>query len=119
MIRLNNTERYLLRLLLAGNKNLESFTLFRRMKVSFSEFSSTLRTLKSKDLINEQDNRIFLSVQGMQLTFLDNTYNSSKKWREIPHSLLGKKIDINEPYIPNIKKLDIETFPLAIKFLRK
>lgn len=31
----------------------------------------------------------------------------------------GKTHNANEPYIPNISKLDIKAFPLAIKLLKK
>ncbi|WP_421292605.1 hypothetical protein [Aeromonas taiwanensis] len=119
MIKLNNTEQTLLKTLLTSNKSLESFTLFKRMKISFSEFSSTLRSLKNKALIEERENRIYLSENGTQIAFFEKTVQTEKKWRTIPAKMQGKTHNANEPYIPNISKLDIKAFPLAIKFLKK
>ncbi|KOG94010.1 hypothetical protein ACK3Z9_07265 [Aeromonas caviae] len=118
-MKLNNTEQAFLRILLMSNRSLESFTLFKRMKISFSEFSSTLRLLKTKSLVEEKENRIYLSEDGIRVAFLEKTVKTERKWRDIPIKMQGKKHETNEPYIPNISKLDINFFPLAIKFLKK
>lgn len=118
-MKLNNTEQVFLRTLLMSNKSLESFTLFKRMKISFSEFSLTLRLLKTKSLVEEKENRIYLSEDGVRIAFSEKTVKTERKWRDIPLKMQGKKYETNEPYIPNISKLDIKYFPLAIKFLKK
>lgn len=113
MKKLNELQNTLLKLLYSSYGKLDSYTLFKRSRVSFSEFTKALIYLINKNYITDNDHVIQLTDQGIA-----NIYNNfspsevSKKWREIPTELKLEKMDANDLYIPSASLLDEKTFKL-------
>lgn len=115
MKHLNRVHRKLLSDLLKAHGKLDSFTLFKRSKVSFSEFASATRFLFDAQLTEEDEDNVILSKKGKEyITSIEITQEGQYKWREIPNTLKINSIDIDEPYIPNIELLDKRTFNIKL-----
>ncbi|CAI9388468.1 MULTISPECIES: hypothetical protein [Citrobacter] len=109
----NNVELQLLYLLLKSHNQLDSFTAFKRMRISFAEFSKTLYNLKQLKLIEELDKKIKLTKTGYVRAFTEYSSKTDKKWREVPSTFKLNEYDIDEPYLPNLRLLDPIKFPIA------
>lgn len=102
----------ILRVLFNSSGRLDSFTLFRRMKVSFKEFTIAINTMLETGLLVKEENIIYLSETGRKevLSHAKAYSPKIKPWREIPSKMLGQKLHVDEPYIPSIRLLDKKTF---------
>lgn len=117
---IRNNEYTMLSLIYKANKNIDSFTLFKRSKINFPGFTKIISSLSEKRLIGEDEDKIYLTKEGIRLTSI---YNSSlslngAEWRKIPNEMTGKKISTNEFYIPSIKNLDKRSFQLIQEDLK-
>ena len=111
MKHLNQTHRKLLSDLLKGYGKRDSFTLFKKSGISFSDFTLATRFLFDEKLAEENETHILLTETGKKLiSRLEMTQEGQYKWREIPKNLKTNPIEVNEPYIPNIELLDKRTF---------
>ena len=112
MKRINISHKKLLAVLLKANGKLDSFTLFKRSKSSFAEFSVVSRVLFEEKLAEEDGNdNILLTKTGRDYIISTKTsHNGEHKWREVPETFKTNVIDAGEPYVPNIELLDKSTF---------
>ena len=112
MKKLNNIERAVLYQLYKSNRNLDAFTLFKRLKVGFSEFRKSLNTLSKFELLIEEGHRIKLSASGAELISSYGKISSSEEleWREVPARFKTELVSPNKPYVPSKKMLDKRTF---------
>lgn len=113
-MKINKIEHKLLAILYEANKVLDSFTLFRRIKITFPAFSKSIISLLSKGLIEEQGDNIKLTKLGIEVTaaYRKTTPWDIPSWRQIPQNMQKRKISFQEPYIPSIKKIDKRTFQM-------
>jgi hypothetical protein len=115
MNNLNSSKKNILQLLFKSYYNLDSFTLFKRSKLSFSLYSLIIRQLLSDGFITEEDNNIVLTNKAK--TFIITTRSESGKsnsWREIPAIYKTNEVSIDEPYVPSIRRLDKRTFKIPV-----
>jgi hypothetical protein len=76
--------------LLKSSKGLDAFTFFRRLGISFSEFSKITRTLCDKNLIKEEIDDFFVITQdGITQVTKRNTYKKTRPWREVPKRFIA------------------------------
>jgi hypothetical protein len=103
---------HLLSLLFKAYGTLDSYTLFRRSKLSFSVFTESVNNLVQNQLVNEIDNSLSLSRAGKEFVLNNNFMLSTvkKPWRQVPDSFIGSKLRLEELYIPSISALDKKTF---------
>ena len=104
--------RKLLCLLMKANRELDSFTLFRRSKLSFSDFAATINQLTKEKYIAESEKKLKLTPKGVSVVAVYYRHNGSitKEWREVPSKYRSTQLDVNSPYVPSIRLLDTRTF---------
>lgn len=111
MNQVNKTEREILVILSKGNKELDSFTLFKRLRTSFAEFSQSVNSLLKESYIKEDGNKVRLTSKGNELVLIGNKCSDSNKpWRNIPDRFIKNSIPAYEPYAPSRKLLDERSF---------
>ncbi|WP_028869677.1 hypothetical protein [Psychromonas arctica] len=112
-MKLNKSELATLNVLMKSSKGLDTFTLFRRLNFSFSEYSKIIRILSGKGMINEhQEDFLKITLIGKKYITQQNKVISDKPWRKVPTHFLGEKLTKNSLYIPSIKLLDKKTFKI-------
>ncbi len=111
MNQISKTEREILVILSKGNKELDSFTLFKRLRTSFAEFSRSVNSLLQKSYIKENGNKVRLTPKGSELVIIGNkSSDGNKQWRNIPDRFVKNSISAYEPYVPSRKLLDESSF---------
>lgn len=101
-MKLGRIELNILKALFKSPAGLESFTLFRRFKISFPEFLSSINRLDGLGLVLIEGQRIKILDKGERL--ISGSYFGPKlkpKWREVPERFVGKKIEVGDFYIPS------------------
>lgn len=109
-MRLSKIDRKLLVTLFKGNRELDAFTLFRRMKIPFFEFSSSLKSLEAAGLIQERDERISITSIGINTFISNDTLAHEKPWRNVPERYQRTRLMDTEMYVPSLRLLDSRTF---------
>lgn len=113
MKHLDKTHHRLLTLLFKSSGRLDSYTLFKRSKLSFSEFSKAVMLLISEEYITEDDNHVSMSDKGKKhMLGVTTDRHGERPWRSLPDKYKLKLVSIDEPYIPDIKLLDKKTFKI-------
>lgn len=108
---LNKLQNKMLQSMYKSNRILDSFTLFKRMKISFSEFSHAINKLISENLIEEKGHELRVTLKGAQYVLsIGSVENANKTWREVPEKLQIERLKANDFYIPSSKLLDDNTF---------
>lgn len=90
-------------------KQLEDFTLFKRIKVSFTKIYYSLNRLNEAGLIIDEDGVISITETGKKdvvSIFTRMLHGHDQAWREIPSKFTQPKLDKDSYYIPNISLLD-------------
>lgn len=87
-MKLNNIEKLFISTLFNSNKKLDPFTIFKRMKVSFPEYTKTYNNLIEKQLIEESNDKISLSKKGMDAALI-NANALSRHWRDTPKKIFN------------------------------
>jgi predicted transcriptional regulator len=115
-MKLTKGESETLNILMKSSRGLDAFSLFRRTKVSFTEFSKTIRELTKYDFITEiKDDFYTITKDGQTYITKANRIAKDRPWRDVPKRFLGKKIKNNDFYIPSLKLLDKKTFNIPKK----
>lgn len=109
-MKLSDTNRKFLGILFNGNRDLDAFTLFKRMKISFFEFSRALRTLQEAGYVAESGNRIKITPLGIDLIAIKRTSATDNPWRKVPSEFSRAKLNNDEMYVPSVRLLDKITF---------
>lgn len=97
----------------SSHKTLDSFTLFRKSKVSFPNFSTSLQKLTELEFIAVDGYQVILTPKGkLQSQFIDLR-------RKDKQSIPTYQVDVPKPqfYIPSIKRLDKVTFAKVLDLL--
>lgn len=105
----NKVKIIILKILYSSSQSrLDSYSIFRRTRISFIEFSKHISALRTKGYI-EGDSLIISLTEGGR-DFLLRNYTAfqdrEKSWRKVPKSMLGPKLEINYKYVPSKKLLD-------------
>lgn len=107
--KIESSHKKILSILLKANGKLDSFTLFKRSRFSFAQFSKLIRFLEKAEFIKEEEYVLFLTTKGKRnITSSHIGEVNKRKWREVPMDMLGYKIDIFEGYVPSKSMLDQE-----------
>ncbi|OCH21579.1 hypothetical protein [Aliivibrio logei] len=101
----------ILSILMKSANGLDAFTLFRRAKISFTAFTPIIKNLTEKVLIIEEKSDFFkITEEGKSQILSQKKTRNEKPWRQVPERFLGKKLLVNELYIPSVSLLDKKTF---------
>ncbi|QDT23081.1 hypothetical protein [Gimesia chilikensis] len=107
--KVDNRHKKILSTLFKANGKLDSFTLFKRARFSFAEFTNLIRFLKKHEYLREEEYVFFLTSKGKKSSLVSHEAEGKKrKWREVPANMLGNKIEISEGYVPSKSMLDQE-----------
>jgi len=110
---LNISHKKLLSELVKSGGKLDSYTLYRRSRFSFAEFSLIANTLSENELVRLDDDNVYITKKGRGVMISMATIeNGNYEWREVPESFKAASIEAGEPYTPNRKLLDKITFNL-------
>jgi predicted transcriptional regulator len=112
MKKFNVLQRIILKFLSLSSGKLDTYTLFKKCRLNFDDFSKAYRNLINRNIINETDNYAFITVEGeMEIKSIVSELQPQKKtWRQIPEEMLGDFVDVNSPYIPSRALLDKTSF---------
>ena len=109
-MKLSDIEKSVVLALFKSGKTIDAFTLFRRLKVSFSDFSRSINTLSENSFIEDNDGRISLTNKSLQeFSSFERDYRE-KSWRKVPEKYIRPSFALKEMYVPSIRLLDKRTF---------
>jgi predicted methyltransferase len=115
MRKLSQIEKKILTLMIEVVRgHLDSFTLFKRTKVSFPAFAKASKDLISFGYIEENEFKMRLTQKGREYILKNKIIKRSgeQEWKKIPDKLLRKSDFLMEMYIPSKRILDKKTFHL-------
>lgn len=113
MISANKIDKLILSELIKANRRLDSFTLFKRTKISFGSFSQSLHTLEKNQVVEIKDLVVTLSLKGMEFSSKLNLLEKKRPQKiQLQPQFACNQISKDEFYIPTIKRLDKKTFPI-------
>lgn len=101
-MKLGRVDLNILKAIFKSPVGLESFTLYRRFRISFPEFLSSINKLNRLNLILIDGQRVKILNEGTLL--ISGSYLGAElrpKWRDVPERFIGKKIDVGDFYIPS------------------
>ena len=103
-------ENRILKDLYESVNGLYSFTFYSRYKVEPKVMFEIIEKYTSKGIISYDDDRLELTENGRKLIFTHIYFNKTTKgiFSNIPQSYEGKKIEINQPYLPKLNYLSPE-----------
>lgn len=111
MTELKPIEIKALKALSMSSKGLDAFSFFRRLDVSFTDYTKTIRSLCDKALIQESADDFFLiTKEGIAYLAKKNSHQRERAWRTVPQRFLSKKISTTDFYVPSLCLLDDKTF---------
>ena len=111
MLKLNPMEIKALNTLWKSSKGLDAFSFFRRLNVSFTDYSRITRLLCDKALIKETTNDFFvITTEGITYISQKRIQQREQPWRTVPNKFLSAKISTSEFYVPSLYLLDKKTF---------
>jgi hypothetical protein len=103
-------EKKILKDLYNSVNGLFAFTFYSRYKIRPDEILKFIHKYKEKGIVNYESNKIILTKSGRDIIlknrFIINSGNG--KFSNIPEEFKTRKIQINEPYLPNINKISAE-----------
>ena len=114
-MKLSKHEINILFLLFKANNPLQAFTIYKRFRLTYSDFSKSIFSLIRKKLIIGKDNKFRITTIGRKRVFKEkNNYllTQSKSWRFVPKEFMQTKIGTNDFYIPNRSLLDSRQFDI-------
>lgn len=88
--------------LFKASDGLYIFTLYKRYNVSPSKLFLLVNELVERKIIINEENRIVLTSNGREYVISNNISlkPTTKKYERIPQNFIGRKIGINEFYLP-------------------
>lgn len=111
MFKLSTTELKALTVIWKSSKGLDAFSFFRRLDISFSNFSKITRSLSEKKLIKEEHDDFFvITSEGIEQVSHNVSDKKRRTWRDIPERFLTPKMPPSELYIPSTSLLDKKYF---------
>ncbi|MCG8708495.1 hypothetical protein JHU04_001707 [Brenneria sp. 4F2] len=108
---MSEIERDILTFLFKSSAGLDAFTLFKRVKIPFSEFSKALFLLSDKNFVEESREEFYkITPAGRNMLSSVSSNKKNANWREIPERFREISLPVNSYYVPSIKLLDKDTF---------
>ncbi|MCF5030713.1 hypothetical protein [Pseudomonas syringae] len=87
---------------------LQPYTILKRSKLSGEVFFKVFGALAARKLIAEHDSLIHLTPTGREVFLAGSgrVLSGPKTWRQVPSRMKGRKIRVDDFYVPNIYLLD-------------
>jgi len=108
-------EKIILKDLYESVDGLYAFTFYSRYKIEPEQISAFIGKYSEQNILIYDDNdRLYLTHVGKDIILKQLFYNKSNdskgRFSNIPLEFLKEKIEINSPYLPDIKNLSEEIF---------
>ena len=94
----------MMKILYESDAGLQPYTLLMRSKLRGEVFLKVFNSLVARGLVVEKKLLISLTRKGLEVFLADSTkvLAGPKEWRKVPVEMLGRRIDVDEFYTPNI-----------------
>jgi len=110
-MKLDKNKLEALSILMRSSRGLDAFSFFRRLNLSFADFTKIINSLSEAALIEEAKDDFFqITDNGREYLIKQNAVAADKHWRKVPERMLGVKLEEGSLYIPSIRLLDKNTF---------
>lgn len=107
-----NLSQKILQDLFESSNGLYAYSFYSRYKIKANELISFINKYEKEGIIGYDDGRLNITEKGKKFVlssyYTISHFNKSSKYSSIPTVFLGKKIEINSLYLPNIKTLPKE-----------
>lgn len=97
-------------------EGLTAWLLTGRVGISLRDAATAFRELQALELMEEKDNRLFLTTKGRNWIYQNQdqfAFSGKKIWREIPERFVETRRPVWAPYAPKVSKLDKANFRIA------
>ena len=94
---------------------LTAFIFFQRYKYGPALVFKTVQKLEEKKYVISNDDKIHITEAGKEFVERNRFIFSKNKYSRIPDEFLAERLQVNEPYLPNIEKLPNEILNLKTK----
>jgi predicted transcriptional regulator len=104
-VKLSKNDTRVLALLFKSDRLLDSFTIYKRLRMIYGELINSISNLSEKGFLKEVNNKYKITLDGKEklLKYKNNYLISGKKvWREVPIEYLQPSISPHDLYIPKI-----------------
>ena len=93
-----------MRVLHDSSSGLQPFTILQRSRLSGEVFFKVFNRLVSEGLVVDKNSLIYLSAKGKAVFLAGSSkvMSTPRGWRVVPANMLGRKLDKDEFYAPNI-----------------
>lgn len=99
---------------LIKNESVELYSFHEKYKLSPAQLARVIEKFKNLNLITLTNDQLSLTKDGAEWIFKNRKViflkERQKYWKEVPESMRQKKLEINEFYKPNRKKIDKELY---------
>lgn len=109
MKKIDNISFIILKIVYSASSNkLDSYSVFKRTRISFPDFSAIINKLKAMGYIYVDGIIISITNSGREyvLMYHSSYENKNREWRNVPQSMLGPKLAPNYKYVPSLRLLD-------------
>lgn len=97
---------YIVMCLYKNKGEMSSFNMFRRLKISFSDFMSCLRGLEKRKIIKIDEEMIFLEKLGYKIIYGNQKVSQKKGVERVPVNMRAEYVlPIGAPYVPKISAI--------------
>lgn len=103
-------ERKMLTDLYESVNGLYAFTFYSRYSVEPEDMFSFIEKYESKKVLKYENDKLNLTKEGREIILkqLFHKKETQNKFSKIPLGFIISKLDINEPYLPNINSVSAE-----------
>ncbi len=101
------TERRILRDLYKTKRGLFSYTFYTKYRIEPEDTASFIKKFEEKEWITYTEGRLFLSKKGREIIYKKEfSFKESRdRFSDIPDEHKAHQVALNEPYIPDAKKV--------------
>lgn len=101
---MKNFEKYILRDLYESVNGLFAFTFYSRYKIEPEDMFMFIDKYTAKGIMIYENDKLSLTKEGKDIIIkqLFHTGKTTDKFSKVPIEFITSKIEINEPYLPNI-----------------
>ena len=111
---MKRVDKYILKDLYESINGLYAFTFYSRYSIEPDQMFNFITEYEEKGIINYNDDKLSLTENGRKIILkqIFIAQHLPGKFSNIPEEFIGQKIEINFPYLPDIKNVTSEILNL-------
>lgn len=114
-MKITKTDVRILGDLYKSSDGLTAYIFFQRYKYGPSVVYDSISKLEKKNYLINKSDKFFLTEEGREFVLQNRFHFTNNKFDRIPLAFLVAKLQVNESYIPNYKKISKELLNLGTK----